>query len=128
MNLPDLNYLKPVWENKGIEGGIATSTYTDSTFSAASASTTPGGDTAVSGTSAALGSASGYGTSVYALTNTSTYDRFNNIATANAIAGATSFGPSGYNASHSNATSLSTSNPYGYITTESAFSSSSGSN
>ena len=125
MNLPDLNYLEPIWGDKRIRGGIATYTYTDSTFSAASASTTPGGDTAVSSTAAALGIATGYVTS--ALTNTSTSAKIN-VATANATSGATSFGPSGYNASHSNATSLTTSNYNGHITIESAFSSSRASN
>ncbi|MDJ0680959.1 MAG: hypothetical protein QNJ18_13955 [Xenococcaceae cyanobacterium MO_167.B52] len=112
--------------DKRIRGGIATYTYTDSTFSVAAASTTPGGDIGVYGEAAALGSATGYVTSAYSLTNASTYANIN-VATANAMAGATSFGPSGYNASRSNATSLSTSHPYGHITTELAFSSSIGS-
>lgn len=128
MNLSDLDYLEQIVGDKRIRGGIAIYSYTDSTFSAAAASTTPSGDIGVYGEAAALGTATGYVTSAYSLTNTSTSNRIFNVATANANAGATSFGPSGYNASHSNATSLSTSNSYGYITTEFAFSSSIGSN
>lgn len=128
MNLTDLNHLEPVWENKKIVGGISTYTYTDSTFTAASATTTPGGDTAVFSAAAALGGANGYATSVYTLTDTLTSANVLYIANANASAGATSFGPSGYDSSHSNATSLTTSNSYGHITAELAASGSGGSN
>ena len=124
MNLLDLNYLEPFWENKGIRGGISTYTYTKNTFSAASASTSSSGDVAIYSVAGALGEATGYITSVYTLTDTSTLGHIFNVATANGKAGAISFGPRGYELSRSIATSLTTSNPDGHITTEFAVSSS----
>ena len=118
MNLADLNYLEPVFENKGIVGGISTSTSTDSTYSAALANTTPDGNVAVVGLAFASGGAIGDISLVSALTNTSTSAGIFNVAIANASAGAIAFGPSSYNASNSIANSLTVSNLYGYNTTE----------
>ncbi len=125
LNLHNLDYLEPVFETKVIGGSVvSTSTFTDSTYTAALASTTPGGDVIVAGTAAALAAATGYVTSAYTLTDTFTSDGIIDVASARANAGATSLGPSGYDASYSTASSLTISNSYGHNTIGFGFSAS----
>lgn len=122
MNLTDLNYLEPVFENKVIVGGISTYAATDNTLAVTSASTASDGN-GVFSTADAYGLATGYDTSVYGRTKTLAHAApIFNVGIAIASVGATSFGPSGYEASHSTATSLTISNSYGHITTQFAFS------
>ena len=122
MILSELNYLESASENKVIEGGIATSTGSDSTYSYAIADTRPDGNVSATAASGAIGD---YYTSASTLTNTSIYT--NNIFTiANAMANASSMslGPEGYDASNSLASSLYILSPHGETSLDFASSSS----
>ena len=128
LNLHNLDYLEPVFENKVIGGSVvSTSTFTDSTYTAAAAGTTPGGGVMVAGTAAALAASIGYDTSAYTLTDIFTADgSIVDVAKARANAGAISLGPSGYEASRSKASSLTISNLSRQITIGVGFSASRG--
>ena len=116
MNLSDLNYLEPVFDNKRIVGGMATYTSTDSTFSAASASTTPSGSISIFGVAGAVSGATGSETLAFTMTNASTHNTSFIYASAHALAGAFASTDNNFESSYSNAHSTSVGNLLGYKT------------
>ena len=118
MNLPDLNYLELEFENKIIGGGISTYSYTDSTYSATSASTTPNGDISTLGLASAVSGATGTKTSAFTLTNALTSNNSFTYASAHASAGSTASTNNNVASSYSNAHSTSVGNSLGNQTIE----------